>query len=397
MYPLRTGRSILLEPTDFSLVLGGPLFQLYRRAHLSGPTLELLHRRVMVLSLLAWLPPAILAASQGHLAGPHLSFLHDVESHVRFLVALPLLILAELVAHRRIKPLLKCFVERDLIPAEELPKFHAAIEEATRARNSKWLEAALVLFTYTAGQWLWRNRVVEGTQSWYATPGSTGLELSAAGYWYGLVSIPLFQFLCLRWYLRLAIWYRLLWRISRLNLRLVATHPDRAGGIGFLGLTWQAFALVGLAQSTLFASLIGCRIYFLGRSLMSFKLGIAALAGFFVLAILGPLTMFTPRLFRTKREGLTEYGGLATTYVTLFNEKWIRGRGRGETILGSSDIQSLADLSGSFAVVREMRLAPFGLDAVLPLAGIAVLPVLPLLLTAMPLDEILTRVLKSIF
>src|SRR5439155_9382924 len=275
MSPLRTGRSILLEPTEFSLVLGGPLFQLFRRAHLSGPALELLHRRVLVMSLLAWLPPAILSAIEGHLLGPHLSFLHDVESHVRFLVALPLLILAEIVVHRRIKPLLKCFVERELVPEDELPKFYAAIEDAIRTRNSQWIELALMLFTYTAGQWLWRNRVPLGTQSWYAISSNTGLHLTGAGHWYGLVSIPIFQFMILRWYLRLVIWYVLLWRISRLNLRLVATHPDRAGGIGFLGLTWQAFGLIGLAQSTLLASLIACRIYFQGQNLMSFKVSIA--------------------------------------------------------------------------------------------------------------------------
>jgi hypothetical protein len=165
MPSLRTGQSILMEPTDFSLVLGGPLFQLFRRAHLSGPGLELLHRRVLVLSLIAWLPLAVLAAMEGHLFGPHLSFLHDIESHVRFLVALPLLILAEIVVHRRIKPLLRCFVDRQLVSEEELPKFYAAIEGATRARNSTWLEGALLLFTYTAGHWMWRNRVFVGTPS----------------------------------------------------------------------------------------------------------------------------------------------------------------------------------------------------------------------------------------
>jgi hypothetical protein len=397
MSPPRTVRSILLEPIDFSLVLGGPLFQLFRRAHLSGPALELLHRRVLVLSLLAWLPPAILSAIEGHLLGPQLSFVHDVESHVRFLVALPILILAEVVVHRRLKPLLKGFVERELVTEAELPKFYAAIEKALRARNSKWLEVALMLFAYTGGQWLWRTRVAVGTHSWYAISTASGLHLTNAGHYYGLVSIPIFQFIILRWYLRLAIWYILLWRISRLNLRLVPTHPDRAGGIGFLGSTWQAFGLIGLAQSTLLASLIACRIYYQGQSLMSFKVSIAALAGLFLLAILGPLTMFTPCLFRTKREGLMEYGALATDYVACFDKKWVRRGGKGEGILGSSDIQSLADLGSSYAMVREMRLVPFGLDDVIPLAGVAVVPVLPLLLTVMPLDEIVAHLLKTVF
>ena len=41
-----TRSATTLEATpDFSLVLGGPLFQLFRRAHLSGDALELMHRR----------------------------------------------------------------------------------------------------------------------------------------------------------------------------------------------------------------------------------------------------------------------------------------------------------------------------------------------------------------
>src|SRR4029077_10148278 len=107
-----------------------------------------------------------------------------------------------------------------------------------------------------------------------------------------------------------------------------------------------------------------------------------------------PLTMFTPCLFRTKREGLMEYGALATDYVACFDKKWVRRGGKGEGILGSSDIQSLADLGSSYAMVREMRLVPFGLDDVIPLAGVAVVPVLPLLLTVMPLDEIVAHLLK---
>jgi hypothetical protein len=244
---------------------------------------------------------------------------------------------------------------------------------------------------------MWRNRVFLGTPTWYAISGSTGLQLTVAGDWYGLVSIPIFQFIILRWYMRLIIWYVLLWRVSRLNLRLVPSHPDHAGGIGFLGATGIAFGLIVLAQSSLLASLIAGRIDYQGQSLISFKVTIAALAGFFLLAIFGPLTMFTPRLFRTKHKGLLEYGKLATTYVTCFDEKWARGVVQGDRILGSSDIQSLADLGSSYTMVHEMRLVPFGLDDVLPLVGIAALPLLPLLLTVMPLDQIVTRLLKTIF
>src|SRR2546426_1025576 len=125
------------EPTDFSLVLGGPLYQMFRRAHLSGSALELLIRRLLVISLLAWLPLLVLSAIERHLLGSqNLTFLHDIESHARFLVALPILILAELIVHRRLASVVSLFAERGVVTQEDRPKFNTAIEAVARARNS---------------------------------------------------------------------------------------------------------------------------------------------------------------------------------------------------------------------------------------------------------------------
>ncbi|MGC1167908.1 MAG: hypothetical protein WA744_17285 [Candidatus Acidiferrales bacterium] len=385
------------EPPDFSLVLGGPLFQIFWRAHLSGPALELLRRRIMVISLTAWLPLGILAAIEGHFLGRQtLSFLGDIESHVRFLVALPLLIAAELVVHRRIRPVIKLFLKRGIVTPEDTPKFYAAIDAALRARNSPWLELAVLLFTYIAGHLFWRHQVALEASTWYASPDGTGIHLTLAGYWYSFVSLPIFQFILLRWYLRLGIWFLFLWRTSRLQLRLMSAHPDRSGGIGFLGGISYAFAPVLLAQGTLLAGLIASRIFYQGQNLTSFKVTIIMLAGFFVLMILGPLTIFTPQLSRARLNGLGEYGNLATAYVTGFDEKWLHGVPKGK-LLGSTDIQSLADLANSYAVVSDMRLVPFTLKDMLRLAVATVLPISPLLLTVMPFEELLTRFVKMIF
>lgn len=389
--------TILQEPPDFSLVLGGPLFQIFWRAHLSGPALELLRRRIMVISLTAWLPLGILAAIEGHFLGRQtLSFLGDIESHVRFLVALPLLIAAELVVHRRIRPVIKLFLKRGIVTPEDTPKFYAAIDAALRARNSPWLELAVLLFTYIAGHLFWRHQVALEASTWYASPDGTGIHLTLAGYWYSFVSLPIFQFILLRWYLRLGIWFLFLWRTSRLQLRLMSAHPDRSGGIGFLGGISYAFAPVLLAQGTLLAGLIASRIFYQGQNLTSFKVTIIMLAGFFVLMILGPLTIFTPQLSRARLNGLGEYGNLATAYVTGFDEKWFHGVPKGK-LLGSTDIQSLADLANSYAVVSDMRLVPFTLKDMLRLAVATVLPISPLLLTVMPFEELLTRFVKMIF
>ena len=132
-------------PPEFSLVLGGPVFRLCRRSHLSGATLERLGRRVVVITLFAWVPLLLLSVFEGYALGGAIKvpFLQDIEANARFLVALPVLIIAELVVHRRISPLIRKFVDRRIVVTEDLPRFEAAINSALRARNSIAIEATL--------------------------------------------------------------------------------------------------------------------------------------------------------------------------------------------------------------------------------------------------------------
>jgi hypothetical protein len=380
--------------------LGGPLFQLYRRTRLSGEALQLLRPRVLIITLFVWLPLLFLSVLEGHALGGaiKISFLHDIEAHVRFLIALPALIVAELVVHQRISPVVRRFVERHIVESEDYPRFNVAVKSALRVRNSVAVEMALLVLVYTLGLWIWRSQVALGVATWYAIPDATHLHLTLAGYWYVFVSIPLFQFILLRWYMRLVVWFRLLWQISRLNLRLTAAHPDRAGGIGFLGKSSYAFAPILLAQGAVLAGLIASRVLYDGRGLLSFKMEAAGCIGFFVLLILGPLVMFTPQLEHAKSVGLAEYALLANRYVFGFEERWI-GVGAPETseLLGTGDIQSLADLGNSYSVVREMRLVPFRLEDVTLLAGITAVPLLPLTLTIFSVEELLIRLIKIIF
>jgi hypothetical protein len=395
-----TKADTLDEPTDFSLVLGGPLFQLYRRAYLSGDALELVRRRVVVIMAVAWLPLLVLSMIGGHALGGALAvpFLYDIETHVRFLIALPILIWAELMVHNRILPAVQSFLDRRIIVPEDKPKFHQTIDSTLSLRNSLTLEIALLVLVYTFGLWIWRSQVATGAASWYALPEASNLHLTLAGYWYAFVSIPIFQFILLRWYFRLFLWFQFLWRVSRLNLQLIATHPDRAAGLGFLGPSTYAWGPILFAQGALLAGLIANRVLYLGENLMAFKLEAAGLLAFIVVFVLSPLIVFTPQLARAKRQGLRDYGRLATRYVLGFDEKWITQRASSEEeLLGSGDIQSLADLGNSFAVVREMRLMPFGMKDVTRLAVATAAPLLPLGLTVFSLEELVTRLIRILF
>ena len=385
---------------DFSLVLGGPLYQLFRRSHLVGDAMELLQRRILTITLLAWLPLLLLSVIGGSALGGGLKvpFLHDVEMHVKFLVSLPILIAAELVVHLRIRPTVKAFLSRGVIPPEEVPRFDAAIAFVQRARNSVPLELALVALVYTLGLWIWRSQTALEATTWYARPDGGHLNLTPAGYWFVLVSLPIFQFILLRWCLRILLWFGFLWRVSRLELHLVPTHPDRAGGLGFLGQGTYAFGPILLAQGVLLSGHIAGRIFEQGASLIDFKVQIVGFVAFFLALVLGPLAVFTPPLAQARRRGLSEYGTLASRYVQGFDEKWVRGgAAKDDEFLGTGDIQSLADLGNSFAVVQEMRLVPFGFRDATRLAAVTAAPLAPLVLTIFSLDDLVTQLLKAIF
>lgn len=400
--PARTQPSEQLagEPANFSLVLGGPLFQLFRRAHLSGDMLELLRKRIVVITLLAWLPLLLFSALEGRLldGGVAIPFLMDFEVHIRFLIALPLLIVAELVVHQRIRPVVQQFLARRLVADHERSRFESAIASAMRLRNSVIAEALLIAIVYGVGVLVvWRQFAVLDTASWYTVATDSGFELSLAGIWYGYVSVPVFQFLLVRWFFRLAIWMRFLWQVSRIQLNLIPTHPDRVGGLGFLANSAYAFMPLALALGALLAGLLANRVIYLGATLPEFKAEIALVVAFVELLVLAPLFVFSAQLATAKRVGLREYGGLAMDYVRDFDSKWLRGQAEpGERLLGSGDIQSLADLGNSFTVVHEMRLAPVTRDVIIRLAIATLLPVAPLLLTIMPLEELLKRLLGII-
>jgi len=395
------GLNLLQNPPDFSLVLGGPLFQLLRRAHLSDDTLMLVRRRIIVIALFTWLPLLVLSALEGQLLGGRAAvpFLLDVEVHVRFLVALPLLIIAELVVHRRMRPLLQQFLERNLIPANAMTRFEAAVASAFRLRNSALAEVLLIAIVYGVGVLIvWRYYFALDTATWYAVPSAGGSKLSLAGMWYGYVSLPIFQFLLVRWYFRLFIWIRFLWRVSRIELSLVPTHPDRVGGLGFLSATVYALSVLAVAHGALLAGQLASRIFFVGATLPQFKVEIAVIVVFLMCTILGPLLVFAPGLVLAKRQGLREYGTLAERYVREFDTKWLRGGAPAdEPLVGSADIQSLADLANSYDVVRTMRIAPITRDAVIRLAAATLLPIVPLALTMMPLEELVKKLLAILF
>jgi len=279
---------------------------------------------------------------------------------------------------------------------EQKPAFHKAIDSALKIRNSIYVELALIAVVYTVGLLVWNSRAELGLVTWYALPGSRW-NLTPAGYWYVFVSLPLFQFILLRWYVRILIWFRFLWQVNRIELNLLPTHPDRCAGLSFLGKSSYAFGPILFAQGAILAGVVAGRVLYGGESLQSFRLQIGGFIVFFVAATVAPLLMFSIRMARTRRKGLADYGLLAQRYVESFDQKWVRESLRSAELLGTGDIQSLADLGNSYQVIREMRIVPFGLQDISRLAIATAAPLSPLLLTIFSFEELMIRIFKVLF
>lgn len=380
---------------DFSLVLGGPLYQLFLRTRLARPALELLGRRIVALVAITLLPPALLAAITGRFVSGPVPFLFDL-TNLQFVTTLPLLIGAEVVIHRRLRPLVAEFVDRGLVAVEDWARFDLIVARALHLRNSLVAEAALALLAFVGGHWLWRNYASPHVATWYMIPVSGSMRLTEAGYWLAFVSLPISRFILLRWYFRLFVWYLFLWRVSRLRLSLNPLHADRAGGLGFLEDSATAFAPVLVAQSAFFATVLGNQIRHRGARLSDFKQEVLVFGTLLVLFVLIPLTFFAKQMGEARLLGSRRYGRLATRYASSFQEKWLTaGEGQTQQVLGTSDIQSLADLANSYEVVRAMRLVPFGKTLVLRLAFLIALPLLPLALSVVPFDELVGAVISA--
>jgi hypothetical protein len=388
-------------PGEFSLFLEGPFFRLLRLMRVQEAHIRRVRYQILfILPLIAWLPLLVLSAIGGQLLRGNVAtpFLLDLEAHIRLLVALPLLIIGEHVAERRTRPVLQQFLLRQLIPPHAMTRFEAAVASALRICSSISVEALIIAFIYGVGILvIWRQYVALDTATWYAAPLAQGSKLSLAGIWYAYISLPIFQFLMLRWYFRLFVWARFLAQVSRMDFHLVPTHPDRLGGLSFLLGATGGLVVFASAHGALLAGWLATRVLILGTPLTEFKEEIAAIVILVLCITLGPLLTFANPLFRAKRRGIREYGTLAARYVREFDTKWLRGDTNDtEPLIGSPDVQSLADMGNSYSVVSSMRSIPITREIIIRFAVATLLPVAPLMLTLMPLEAMLTKLVSII-
>jgi hypothetical protein len=379
---------------SFSLVEGGPLYRLAQIAGLTGGVAGLV-RIGLALSFFTWLPLAVLTLIPSAPASePSLPFMLSVGTHVRLLIAIPLLFVAEAMFDVRVREAIRLIVETRLVPEHQRTRLIGWLQQAMTLRDAWHVEAALLLLTIVLVVWGFRQDLSAAIPSWQIT---TGGQRTAAGWWYVVVAIPLFQFLFLRWCARMLIWWYVLWRIGQLDLHLIPTHPDLAGGLGVFGVAQMALLPITLSYTAILVGTLTEEIWYAGARVQDYVLPLTGIVAAGALVVALPLLRFTVRLFDVRQRGLLEYGALATTYVRAFDDKWLRpGAAPAEPLLGSADVQSLADLASSFGVIKRMRALPLSPIQALAILILPALPAVPLVLFVAPFDELILRGLQTL-
>ncbi len=383
----------MADPHGFDLVGRGPSFRMAQRFGFNRPDRPRRIRKILLLILVTWVPLVLLSLVAGHAFGNRVAvtLLRDPVILSRFLFVLPLLALAEIVVERSLGVQARQFLASGVVPAGEAVKLEAAKAEAIRLRESVVAEGVIVVLAVAIAIIV---QVVIRFGSEESTWKRSDAGITLAGWWYILVSLPILFFFLLRWLWIFLLWSRFLFRISRLGLELTPTHPDRAGGLGFLGWGLASFGLVLMAISAVLSGSLAYEIVHRGSSLNILKYHIMIFVVLAIVILHAPLIVFTGRLARCRFRGLLDFGSLIGDHDRAFNEKWLKSQG--SSLLGSAHMGSLAHMSPVYEQVERMQLLPWDKQALIVLVAAALIPMIPLLGTVTALTEILSMLGKFV-
>jgi len=354
-------------------------------------------RRAVFFALLTWLPLVAWALYTGRIlpGGVDEPLVMHFGVHVRFLLAVPALILGEAMAHRVSTTLIPYFLTSGVVPHAQRGAFVRVVGSVARLRDRAlpWLLIAVVVLAWTILQ-----PVAVGSEAGHeAKWASEGGGLGFGGWWFLYVSRPIFSVLLAAWLWRLALVFVLLKRIAGLELSIVPTHPDGAGGLGFVKDMPKAFSLLAFATSAVVASRLAHDVLYHGVSLLSLKV---VLGGFVVLVVvicIAPLLALARPLAAAKRRALLEYGALVGKHGRLVRQRWILGETPSDdAVLQAPEIGPVADTLALYEAVRRMQAVPFGKTTLIGIAVPTLVPILVLLSTQVPIKDVLKKIIGAL-
>ncbi len=368
----------------------GPPLNLHGWLDSVKPGVPNIARRVALAILIGWLPLVVLAAFTD---GALRAFLSDFAAHAKYLIAVPVLVIADAACAPRLGAIARHFLDAGLVTAADRPRFDAAIASTVRLRDSMLAGIGVLVLAYAIVAVLFYSLHESGLRSWHQSGPGTGLNLSPAGWWVLLVSLPLLLTLILGWAWRWFLWARFLWLMARLDLRLVPSHPDRAGGLRFAAYSVRAWWPLGLAFGAIVAGDPANAVAHQGAALPDYKYLVVEAAALSVAFFTAPLLVFSAPLLKAWRRGVFEYGALADRFGQQFERRWlVRDSPVDESVLERPDFSTATDLYQVVDRVHDMQLAPIDLRGVVMLAFATLLPFVPVVLMALPFSTILDRI-----
>jgi hypothetical protein len=284
-----------------------------------------------------------------------------------------------------------------LIPPANRPRYEYLVDSTRRLLASPMTDLGILLLAYALTLGLGPSLYPTGVSTWVAPMSGAAHQLSLAGWWRALVSQPLYLVLIIGWLWRVVLWARFLRGVARLDLQLIPAHPDLAGGLGFAGTSIRAFLPLAMALSVPIAGTVAQGILFSGRSLTDFKYVIAGIVIVEMVLFIGPLFLLGSALLRARTRGIFQYGALAEAVGQQFESRWLRSP---EVVsaeaLAAPDFSATTDLYSIAANAHAMGLVPLRVAQVVPLVIFILLPFVPVVLVALPLNEILRYAAKLV-
>jgi hypothetical protein len=377
-----------------SLVRGGPFYRAQKAIRLLDANRWNLGRRITLAIVVCWVPLVLITL----FLNPHATkgLLSDYPVNVRMLIAIPILLGGQILMENVFRKIVRHIGEAGLLTPSDMERLDRTLVTLIRLRDSAIPEAiiALIIFFHVLTQ---IHSQLAIALPWAVTGTEASAHITPAGWYYCVVSQLFYQFLLFVSIWKWTLWTAFLFRLSKLDLQIVPTHPDKHGGLGFLGMSPTAIIPTTLVAAAAIGANWREQILRHGLHLINFKFPAIILLAIMLIVAFGPLLFFVPLLGKLRRQGILQYGILGQIHSMEFHKKWIEHReGHEEELLAAPEISALIDLSGSFVNVEGLQPFPLDKGAVVGLVLSIAIPMLPVVLAEIPFVEVLKGLLSAV-
>jgi len=385
----------------FKLSTGGFFYSLFVQSHTQKPGQYSTRRRIIVLSAFSWLPLFLLAAIEGNLINDKLaiSFVNDLRPYIRYFVALPLLIVADKIVDPLIAGVIRTVEKSGLLPKEKKADFKKAFEILDR-RNDSFIADFVIIGLTIMATWGYLSNlrsldVYVENSTWVSIIKGDQYQITNAGWWFLVISSPLLQIILYRWLWRFLIWCEFMFRVSRIDLALKATHPDLSGGLGILRNSQNAFTIIFIAIGTMLSVSLAQEILYTDATFaLVGPVTLIYVISSLVITTL-PLLFFARKILIARMLGRLTYGAIGFRLSRAFDDKWANKADpkAGKNLMEGTDSSSVCDYSDIYDVVRNMRVIPVGMREYMFQAISLAAPFAPLVLLELPIGKVTEKLL----